>query len=169
MLAIFTKCSILDVRLGSEYARVKFRINHKLGLALIINKITVNRKGKGLARTELRHRHLPWKLLRFWKIILDRVFQNFISTDTIIFKVGNSYQFRLNWCFYYNIFYQDIMHLPWGVRSLLEYLFVKFRFLLWWERNFAIYFLENWNVQVVIFHTPLGGCFWKEPSKQKHV
>ena len=49
----------------------------------------MKRKDKALARAELRHRHLPWKLLRFWEIIIDVVFQSFISTDTFIFKVGN--------------------------------------------------------------------------------
>ena len=76
---------ILDV-LGSENTSVKFR---KIISFRILSKITVKCKDKALARTELRHRHLPWISLTFWEIILDGVFQNFISTDTFIFKIGN--------------------------------------------------------------------------------
>ena len=46
-----------------------------------MGKITVNRKGKSLTRTELRHRYLPLKLPRFLRVILDGVFQSFMSTE----------------------------------------------------------------------------------------
>ena len=64
-------------------------LNTPLYIFRIMSKITVNHKDKALARTELRHIYLPWKLPRFWEIILNSVFQNFISTDKNIFKVGN--------------------------------------------------------------------------------
>ena len=82
----FEKCSILDIWLDSEYASVKFR---KIISSKIMNKVTVNRKDKASAKTELRHRYLSWKLTRLWEIILDGVFQNVISADKNIFKVGN--------------------------------------------------------------------------------
>ena len=59
----------------------------------------MNRKDKALARTELRH-----------GVILDDVFQNFISTDTIIFKVGNKVTSICS-IDAFIIPYQDIMHL----------------------------------------------------------
>ena len=55
-----------------------------------MGKTTVSRKDTALARTELRHRHLPGKLLRFWEIILNNVIQYFISTDAIVFKYSKS-------------------------------------------------------------------------------
>ena len=52
-------------------------------------KFTVNRKDKTLAKMELRQTSLPWKLLRFLKVILSGVFQKFISTDKQIFNISN--------------------------------------------------------------------------------
>ena len=46
-----------------------------------MEKITVNRKGKSLTRTELRHRYLPLKLPRFLRVILDGVFQSFMPIE----------------------------------------------------------------------------------------
>ena len=83
---ISTKWFILDVWLGSEHASVTF---HKTISFRIMSKITVSHKDKALARMELHRRYLPRKLLTFWEIILDGVFQNFFSTDKSIFKVSN--------------------------------------------------------------------------------
>ena len=52
-------------------------------------KFTVNRKDKTLTKMELRQTSLPWKLLRFLKVILNGVFQKFISTDKQIFNISN--------------------------------------------------------------------------------
>ena len=54
-----------------------------------MRKITVNRKDKALTKMELRHRYFPWKLLRFLKVILNGVFQKFISTDKQILNISN--------------------------------------------------------------------------------
>ena len=54
-LTIFAKCSILDVRLGSECASETFR---KTMSCRIMSKITVSGKDKAFARTELHHRYL---------------------------------------------------------------------------------------------------------------
>ena len=53
-----------------------------------MRKITVNRKDKSLTKMELRHRHVPWKLLRFLTVIFNGVFQSFISAD-YIFNISN--------------------------------------------------------------------------------
>ena len=55
----------------------------------IMRKITVNRKDKALTKMELRHRYVPWKLLRFLTVIFNGVFQKFISTDRQIFNISN--------------------------------------------------------------------------------
>ena len=75
---------MLHLRCGDPSVKFREIISFR-----ILSKITVKRKDKALARTELRHRNLPCIPLRFWEIILDGVFQNFISTDTFIFKIGN--------------------------------------------------------------------------------
>ena len=86
-LTIFTKCFILDTRLGFKCTSVKFL---KIISFRIVSKITVNHKNKALtSRSELRHRYLSWKLPRPWESILNDVFQNFISIEKNIFKVGN--------------------------------------------------------------------------------
>ena len=54
-----------------------------------MRKITVNRKDKALTLMELRHRYVPWKLLRFLTVIFNGVFQKFISTDRQIFNISN--------------------------------------------------------------------------------
>ena len=54
-----------------------------------MSKATVNRKVKGVTEMELRHRYLPWKFLRFLKVILNSDFQKFISTDKQIFNIQN--------------------------------------------------------------------------------
>ena len=54
-----------------------------------MRKITVNRKDKALTKMELRHRYVPWKLLRFLTVIFNGVFQKFISTDRQIFNISN--------------------------------------------------------------------------------
>ena len=54
-----------------------------------MRKITVNRKDKALAKMELRHRYVPWKLLRFLAVIFDGVFQKLISADRQIFNISN--------------------------------------------------------------------------------
>ena len=46
-----------------------------------MSKITVNYKDKVWTKMELCHRYLPWKLVRFLKVILNDVFQKVISTD----------------------------------------------------------------------------------------
>ena len=55
----------------------------------IMRKITVNRKDKALIKMELRHRYVPWKLLRFLTVIFSDVFQKFISTARQIFNISN--------------------------------------------------------------------------------
>ena len=50
-----------------------------------MSKITVNRKDKRLPKTELRHRYLSCKPLRFLKDILNGAFQKFIAIDKQIF------------------------------------------------------------------------------------
>ena len=52
----------------------------------IMSKITVNRKEKGLNKTEI---YLPWKLPRFLKVILDGAFRKFISKNKKKFNVSN--------------------------------------------------------------------------------
>ena len=54
-----------------------------------MREITVNRKDKALTKMELRHRYVPWKLLRFLTVIFNGVFQKFISTDRQIFNISN--------------------------------------------------------------------------------
>ena len=54
-----------------------------------MSKITVNPNNKALTKMELHHRYLPWKLKRFLKVILNDVFQKFISTDKQIFNISN--------------------------------------------------------------------------------
>ena len=44
----------------------------------IMRKITVSRKDKALNKLELRHRYVPWKLLRFLTVIFNGAFQKFI-------------------------------------------------------------------------------------------
>ena len=56
---------------------------HRIISFKILSKIAVNRKEKGLARKKLRHRYFPWKLSRDLKVILDGVFQIFITTLAI--------------------------------------------------------------------------------------
>ena len=56
----------------------------------VMGKNNVNRRGKSLTRTEVRQRYLPGKLPRFLKVILDGVFQNFMSTEKNILNVGNN-------------------------------------------------------------------------------
>ena len=68
-----------------------------------MSKITANRKGKGLIRTELLHRYLPRKLPRFLKVILGGAFQNLILTDTNIFNLSNNVTSITS----INAFYQD--------------------------------------------------------------
>ena len=55
-----------------------------------MSKITVSRKHKALTKMELLHRYLSWKL-GFYKIILNGVFQNFISTNKQIFDISNKF------------------------------------------------------------------------------
>ena len=55
-----------------------------------MSKITVNRKHKALTKMELHHRYLSWKL-GFFKLILNGVFQNFISTNKQIFNISNKF------------------------------------------------------------------------------
>ena len=112
--------------MDSERASAKFR---KIISLRIISKFTVNRKDKPLARTELRHRHLPWKLPRIWETILNGVFQKFVSTDKNIFEVGKNVTSIASIDAFTKISGNIFMRLSWRVRSLLEYLLVKFRFL----------------------------------------
>ena len=87
-----------------------------------------NGKDKGLTRTELRHRHSPWKLPIFLKVILDGVFQKFISTDKKNFNVSNKVPSIPSIDAFIIISEEDnFMHLTWRVRSLLQQLFLKFR------------------------------------------
>ena len=55
----------------------------------IMRKFTVSHKDKALTKMELRHRYVPWKLLRFLTVIFNGVFQKFISTDRQIFNISN--------------------------------------------------------------------------------
>ena len=96
---------------GFWYAHVKFG---KIISFRIISKITVNCKGKAFTRLERHHRHFPWKLLSFGKLFW-MVFQNFISTDTVIFKVGNKVASIASIDAFIIISYQDIMRVPWRV------------------------------------------------------
>ena len=67
-----------------------------------MSKIIVKRKGKALTKMELRHRYLPWKLLRFLKVFLNGVFQKLFSTDKQIFNISNkvtSIVFMLLWSY----------------------------------------------------------------------
>ena len=86
-----------------------------------------NDKDKGLTRTELRHRHSPWKLPRFLKVILDGI-QKFISTDKKNFNVSNKVPSISSIDAFIIIPEENIfMHLTWRVRSLLQQLFLKFQ------------------------------------------
>ena len=62
---------------------------HRIISFRIIRKIIVNRKDKGLTRKELRHRYLPYNCPRFLKVILDGVFQKFITAGTKIVNISN--------------------------------------------------------------------------------
>ena len=62
---------------------------HRIISFRIIRKIIVNRKDKGLTRKELRHRYLRYNFPRFLKVILDGVFQKFITAGTKIVNISN--------------------------------------------------------------------------------
>ena len=62
---------------------------HKTISSRIMSKSTVNPNEKALTKMELHRRYLPWKLMRFLKVILNDVFQKFISTDKQIFNISN--------------------------------------------------------------------------------
>ena len=87
-------CETLKNTFSTENLRttaslVKF---HRAISFRIMSKLAVNRKEKGLTRKELRYTYLPFsslKLPRFLKVILDGVFQKFITADKKNFSVSN--------------------------------------------------------------------------------
>ena len=95
----------------------------------IMSRITVNLKS--LPRTELHQRYLSWKFPRLLKVILDGVFQKKkeklhlnrqkkFNVSHRVTSIASTDAFIIIWR-------HVLMYLTWRVRSLLEYIFVKFQ------------------------------------------
>ena len=79
---------ILQNTFSTEHLRTTASLV-KVYRIISLSKIAVKRKDKGLTRKKLRHRYLTWKLPRVLKVLLDGVFQKFISADKKFFSVSN--------------------------------------------------------------------------------
>ena len=118
---------------------------------------------------------------------MDGVFQNVISTVKKCFQHYSNKVTSIASIDAFVIISRDVfMHFTWRVKSVLEYLFVKFQVFtinrtdtcstikklrhIIVYKTMVIYCLDNSNVSVKLFFTfSQSGCFWKYPSKQKHV
>ena len=75
-------CKILNNTFSTEHLQTTASL-------VKVYRVKVSAKDKGLTRKKLRHRYLPWKLLRVLKVLLDCVFQTFITADKNIFNISN--------------------------------------------------------------------------------
>ena len=90
----------------------------------IMNRITVNLKS--LPRTELHQRYLSWKFPRFLKVISKKKEKLHLNRQKK-FNVSHRVTSIASIDAFIIIWRHVFMYLTWRVRSLLEYIFVKFQ------------------------------------------
>ena len=90
----------------------------------IMSRITVNLKS--LPRTELRQRYLSWKFPRFLKVISKKKEKLHLNRQKK-FNVSHRVTSIASIDAFIIIWRHVFMYLTWRVRSLLEYIFVKFQ------------------------------------------
>ena len=87
-------CEILKNTFSTEHLQTTASLVkvHRIISFRIMSKIAVNCKDKGLTRKELRQRYLHFlslKLPKFLKVILDGIFQKFVTAGKKNFNVNN--------------------------------------------------------------------------------
>ena len=87
-------CEILKNTFSTEHLQTTASLVkvHRIISFRIMSNIAVNCKDKGLTRKELRQRYLHFlslKLPRLLKVILDGVFQKFVTAGKTNFNVSN--------------------------------------------------------------------------------